>query len=180
MTTDDPRRLPAPTPARAELAERFWSYVVRGPHERDCWIWTGAIADDGYGRFWVSAQPSRVVAPHRFVVELVTGRPLDEGQIVEHAVCDNPICVRFAATHQDQVAPDADHLMVSTQAANLARMGRLGRGGGAWSTYRWRSTDRASLAARSRRLRDAVRGGWDEDRIRAALEEPPPGQPALW
>jgi hypothetical protein len=34
----------------ASEAERFWAKVVRGPGERDCWIWTGAIADDGYGR----------------------------------------------------------------------------------------------------------------------------------
>ena len=37
--------------------------------------------------------------------------------------------------------------------------------------YRWRSTDRASLAARSRRLRDAVKDGWDTDRIAAAREQ---------
>ncbi|WP_420367101.1 hypothetical protein [Curtobacterium sp. L1-20] len=40
------------TSAAASTApERFWSHVVKGPAPADCWIWTGAIGDDGYGRF---------------------------------------------------------------------------------------------------------------------------------
>ncbi len=31
--------------------DRFYRKVVKGPRPDDCWIWTGAIADDGYGRF---------------------------------------------------------------------------------------------------------------------------------
>lgn len=34
-----------------EDVERFWTHVVKGPRETDCWIWTGAIADDGYGQY---------------------------------------------------------------------------------------------------------------------------------
>lgn len=33
----------------AEVA-RFFSRVVAGPGRQDCWLWTGAIGDDGYGR----------------------------------------------------------------------------------------------------------------------------------
>jgi hypothetical protein len=40
-----------PAPVSAE--EHFWSHVVQGPAPADCWIWTGAVGDDGYGRFWV-------------------------------------------------------------------------------------------------------------------------------
>ena len=31
---------------------RFWEKVIKGPGPSACWIWTGAIGDDGYGRFW--------------------------------------------------------------------------------------------------------------------------------
>jgi len=53
----------------ADEIDRFWSRVVKGPRAADCWIWTGAIADDGYGRLWVQSrlhqvQP-RVLRPHR-------------------------------------------------------------------------------------------------------------------
>lgn len=40
-----------PVPVSAH--ERFWKHVVKGPAVTDCWIWTGAGGDDGYGRFWV-------------------------------------------------------------------------------------------------------------------------------
>jgi hypothetical protein len=50
---------------------RFWRHVVKGPGERDCWIWVGAIGDDGYGRFWTTRDGrARVLRPHR-VAELV-------------------------------------------------------------------------------------------------------------
>lgn len=153
------------TPTPRDLA-RFWGRVVRGPSDRSCWIWTGAIADDAYGRFWVNIHgKGRVLRPHRFAYIAATGEHLTEHDVIEHLVCDNPICVRFDGT-------ELDHLARSTQAANLARMGQRGRGGGDPLTYRWRSTDRASLAARSRRLRDAVRDGWDHAAVDAALAEP--------
>lgn len=38
----------------ADEVDRFWSHVVKGPRETDCWLWaaggTAAIGDDGYGR----------------------------------------------------------------------------------------------------------------------------------
>ena len=36
-------------------AARFRSKIVAGPGPADCWIWTGAIVDDGPGRFWTPA-----------------------------------------------------------------------------------------------------------------------------
>jgi hypothetical protein len=35
----------------AAEVERFTRFVLRGRGPRDCWLWTGAIADDGNGRF---------------------------------------------------------------------------------------------------------------------------------
>ncbi len=153
----------------AEELARFWAKVVRGPGTRDCWLWVGAISDDGYGRFWLRRDGrQRAVRPHRYAVAAVHGLALDESDVVEHVVCDNPICVRA------ELDPTTGHVWPSTQAANLARMGQRGRGGGVWWQWRWRSTDRASLAARSRAQRDAVRSGWDAERLRVALESATP------
>lgn len=60
-------------PRHPDVATRFWSHVVRGPKADDCWLWTGAIADDGYGRFWLTDDGrQRVVRPHRLALELAT------------------------------------------------------------------------------------------------------------
>lgn len=153
---------------------RFWSYVVAGPGPRDCWLWCGSISDDAYGRFWITRHGrQRVVRPHRYALAAVTGCGLDEHQVVEHLRCDNPICVRVEGT-------ELDHIVGSTQAANIARIGPRGRGRASPLMYRWAGTDRATVAARSRALRAAVCDGWDPHRIEAALANHCPGQGALW
>jgi hypothetical protein len=37
-----------PTEHRDEIA-RFRSRIVAGPLVTDCWVWAGALSDDGYG-----------------------------------------------------------------------------------------------------------------------------------
>lgn len=151
---------------------RFWSHVVKGPGERDCWLWTGAIADDGYGRFWLAtAEGQRVVRPHRFAWALAAGAPLDEAEVVEHLRCDNPICVRADGSFRD-------HLAAGTQTVNLKR--RAAHRTATRGVSRFGTGDRATLADRSRALRDAVSGGWDPERIRVALDSTQPSQLALW
>ena len=151
--------------AHATELERFWAKVVRGPGERDCWIWTGAIADDGYGRFSIRRDGrERIVRPNRYAVAHVFGVVLGPDDVAEHAVCDNPVCVRT------ELDPVTGHIWPSTQAANLARMGQRARGGGSWWQWRWSSTDRATLAARSRAQREAVRHGWDAAALKSALD----------
>lgn len=150
---------------RRSEVERFYSRVVKGPGIRDCWIWTGAISTDGYGRFWIRTGPrmGRVVRPSRLIVALVDGTDIDEPPVVEHEVCDNPICVRYEGFSL------TDHLAPSTQAENLRRMAQRGRGGHAPITYRDRAEGRAALAARSRAIRAAVLHGWDDDALAQAL-----------
>jgi hypothetical protein len=152
-------------PARhADEIARFWAKVVKGPGQRDCWLWVGAIGDDGYGRLWLRREGRvQVVRPHRYAVALAHGVTLDADQVVEHETCDNPICVRA------EIA-STGHLWPSTQAANLARMGQRHRGGGAWWHWRFASTDRASLAARSRAQRAAVQDGWDAEALAHAVQ----------
>ncbi|MGJ9414409.1 hypothetical protein ACHAAC_17045 [Aeromicrobium sp. CF4.19] len=153
-------------------AVRYWQHVVKGPGERDCWIWVGAIADDGYGRFWTTRdERARVLRPHRIAFSLATGISLDELAVVEHLVCDNPICVRSAGDERD-------HLAGGTQADNLARMARRNRGGGKPLMVRPPGLGRAELAARSRAIREIVREGWDTERLARLLVDH--DQSTLW
>lgn len=73
--------------------ERFWSFVVKGPEPDDCWFWTGAISDDGYGQFWVKRDGGQLaVRPQRYAWELLTGESLPSSLFLLHS-CDIPICV---------------------------------------------------------------------------------------
>jgi hypothetical protein len=157
----------------AEIA-RFWAKVVRGPGSA-CWIWTGAIGDDGYGNFSIRRPADgslgelreHCVSAPRYALAAVYGAVLGPGDVAEHVVCDEPICVR---AHEGVYEGFRPHLVVSTQAENLATMGRRGRGGGPGWAWRWRGTDRASMQARSLAIRGAVREhGWNADRIAEAL-----------
>ncbi len=158
----------------AEIA-RFEAKIVEGPGEY-CTLWRGAIGDDGYGRFSITREGrERTVKPHRYAVAYKLGVPIEFGEVVEHIVCDNPICCR---AHPD---PRVGHIWPSTQADNLRRMASRGRGGGRrWWVRRWSGLSRAERAERSRALAAAVRDGWDEGRVRAVLMSIHPGQMPLF
>lgn len=54
--------------------QRFFSHVVKGSAPESCWIWTGAISDDGYGIFWRKGSNTGKDAPmraHRYALSLV-------------------------------------------------------------------------------------------------------------
>lgn len=165
-----------PVAHAAEIA-RFYRRVVFGPDEH-CAIWTGSISNDGYGTFSITrGGRERTVKAHRFAVAYQLGVAIQHGQVIEHAVCDNPICVR---AHPD---PEIGHLWPSTQADNLRRMAAKGRGGGRprWWIRRWSGLLRHERAERSRALAAAVRDhGWDEARVRAVLLTIDPAQLSLF
>ena len=146
----------------AEIA-RFDRFIVRGPGERDCWIWTGAIGDDGYGRFWVGRDGGpQVVRAARYALALDIGTVRSD--VVAMHACDNPICVRCGRWH----IRDGD------QSQNLAEMSAKGRGGGRllWPT----GETRAERYARALRIREVVRvNGWDRPAVLAAIAGATPG-----
>lgn len=74
---------------------RFWEKVIKGPGPSACWIWTGAIGDDGYGRFWTQTPGGnqRMLRAHRAAAEIIYGVEAITDQLVTH-LCDNPLCVR--------------------------------------------------------------------------------------
>lgn len=147
-----------------EEIERFRGFVVMGPRESDCDIWTGAIGSDGYGRFRVNRGGYVFsLRPNRYALALADGK-LSAGVLALHE-CDNPICVRVGDRH----------VIPGTQSENISRMVRMSRGGGPGGCRHGDLRD--VRRERSVALRDAVRGGWDDDAVEAALIG---DHPTLW
>lgn len=87
MTTD---------PLTPRTEDRFWSKVSYGPSAssmigQECWPWTGAASDEGYGRFLLNGRNGGYVMAHRYAWEQANG-PIPDGLFVLHR-CDNPRCV---------------------------------------------------------------------------------------
>lgn len=154
MPSSDSRLL---VPGDASEVARFWAKVVRGP-ESACWIWVGAIADDGYGRFWIRrGDRELMVRPNRYALALTLGGlPADV-----HALhnCDVPICCRVAERHIHE----------GDRADNMREMVERGRSLGGTSLRQHKGMRRSELRSRSRALRAAVVDGWREDLIAEAL-----------
>lgn len=97
------------------LADRFLAKVKRGGAD-ECWLWTGAVDEKGYGRINPGGGGSPIKA-HRLAYYLATG---EWPEAVLHR-CDVPPCCNPV------------HLFAGDQQANLADMrakGRQARGPG--------------------------------------------------
>lgn len=146
----------------SDVRAAFWSRVVRSP---SCWFWTGAISSEGYGRFtWQRGKKQRTISAHRLTL-LLSGIELSPGDVAEH-FCNEPLCVRV----------DSEHVHVSDQSANIRYAVALGRHRGNIKTVRAGEDDRA----RSLRIRDALRGGWDSEKFARAIAGVPSNQLALF
>ena len=138
------------------IVDRYWSHVRRTAESDRCWLWTGAIAGKGHGRFQVGdtyiqipGQPRRrrtfVVIAHRFGFAVAYGLDtLLDTPLVSHR-CDNPLCQL------------PDHWRASNHRAN-------GR------EYAWRRdvicgplADLRGARGRARAIRDAAKGSGEVD-----------------
>ena len=89
-------------PASMPTADRIMAKVDK---TETCWLWTGALAPNGYGVGW---NGERTRQAHRLVYELLVG-PIPEGKHLDH-LC----CVRNCV--------NPDHLEPVTQAENNRRV----------------------------------------------------------
>jgi hypothetical protein len=96
------------------LVERFWSRVAKGA-AHECWVWTGAQFNGGYGRFKAAG---RDTVAHRWSYEMVNG-PVPNGLQLDH-LCRNRLCVNPA--HLEAVTARTNVLRGETiTAANIAK-----------------------------------------------------------
>lgn len=82
------------------MEARFWSNVNRTD---DCWLWTGELNKQGYGRFWHDYRKDQA---HRYAYELLVG-PIPEGLQLDHRHtcpknCVNPEHLRPATPKQNR------------------------------------------------------------------------------
>lgn len=107
----------------ADIA-RFWPKVDRRG-ESECWLWTAAKNNKGYGMFGLGG---KLVLAHRFAYELLVG-PVPEGLVLDHVKnrgCTSTLCVNPA--HLEPVTRGENVLRGDGPVAQLARQTHCQRG----------------------------------------------------
>jgi len=93
---------------------RFWSHVDRN-NPNGCWLWTGVIDNNGYGRFDTRTHPDpnmRGQLAHRFSYALHHGA-IPNGMLVCHNCPDgdNPRCVNPAHCFTGTIRNNIDDMV---------------------------------------------------------------------
>lgn len=79
---------PVPPVSERDIA-RFWEKVDRRG-QTECWLWTGATTNGGYGRFFIRSNGVQyAVLAHRLARRIATGS--DSSDPIRHA-CGNRLC----------------------------------------------------------------------------------------
>ncbi|MEX3600927.1 MAG: hypothetical protein DI613_09880 [Kocuria rhizophila] len=154
---------------------RFWSKVLKGPRPTDCWLWTGAIGDDGYGRFWIKdGDGQRMIRAHRFALATAHGGLAAIENLEGCHGCDTPLCVRPSLE-------DTRHVYLGTRINNMVDRAARGRHNRQSAAQFWRFETKQERAHKARVLRDFIREhGWDADQIDELLRGVPADQGRLF
>lgn len=117
-----------------EETRRFWEKVVKGETPGACWVWTGAIGADGYGRFWVRAPEAeageKMWRAHRYAATVAFGSDaVESAEMVTH-LCDNLHGFAFLRRSRAERAADSRALreLVLKHGYRQSDVDRLGRG----------------------------------------------------
>lgn len=108
---------------KKSFEERFWSYVVKGNSDGDCWSWRVKTLPNGYAHFrtakTVNGKQKVVVDyAHRISFVLAKG-PIGKGMVIDH-LCRNKECCN--PDHLEQVTQKINMLRGETvQALNVAK-----------------------------------------------------------
>jgi hypothetical protein len=96
--------------------EYFERHILKGD---GCWIWTGALSNNGYGQF---RQSGRTRSAHRVAHEMYIG-PIPDGLTIDHT-CHNAdeSCDGGSCRHRRCVNPE--HLEAVAQGENSKRAAR--------------------------------------------------------
>ena len=77
------------------LERRFWSKIIKGKTKKDCWVWTDAIAKDGYARL---KNKGRSISAYRLSWEIAYGQIPNGLQVHRNCLtkgCVNPLHLRL-------------------------------------------------------------------------------------
>ncbi|MDP7707500.1 hypothetical protein [Mycobacterium sp. TY815] len=108
-----------------------------------------------------------VVRTSRYALALsLAGDELPPEVLALHE-CDNTVCVRTLDAAELRRGLPA-HVVGGDQQLNMMRMARMRRGGGRRAIIA-RGAGVAARAERARAIREAVKDGWDQERLTAAL-----------
>jgi hypothetical protein len=114
---------PIPLPLSAKTLARFWAKVDKNgpvppaaPHLGKCWLWTGALNEDGYGHFWITSHGT--FRAHRVAYAIEHGRDIAAGLEPDH-LCRHVSCIR--ASHLDAVTSRINTLRGASIQAQNAR-----------------------------------------------------------
>ncbi|MFW0120251.1 hypothetical protein ACN08Y_10095 [Rothia sp. P5764] len=152
-------------------AKRFNQHIIKSKDPAGCWVWVGAISNDGYGIFWrknPQTGKDQAVRAHRYALALVHG---ELGQDL-HALhrCDNTLCVKATAD-------EASHLILGNRAENMADRSRRGRSN--FQIGATQSKEQRAEAARKLRL-ITLRKGYDQQAVNELMKGIPAGQLPLF
>lgn len=147
------------------MSEKLEKYVVCP--DKGCWIWTGCVDRDGYGRIRGSSYGKHwFVFAHRASYEYHV-RKIEEGKLVLHR-CNNPTCINPEHLYLGSNQDNANDMVAAGHAKGTSNPGKLngmyGRSGSLNPMFGKKHTPETLEKMRKPKKKKAIR---DEPETRA-------------